>query len=208
MSRGRVQDEAHLRRDGAAAWPASPPASSAPSGLISVAQAGLRRDGRGAEGDGADGRRAQVDGQGGQGLGQAGRRPGRVADDDLGRRRRGDPVGRERPAHLHATSATRRARATRSSTRRRRRRWICRWRWTRTCPSSAIQVGKALNDPIKGVTALRRVGVQFTDAQTGSDQGAGRAGKKLEAQKIILTRAAGGVRRLGARRPARRCPAS
>ena len=31
--------------------------------------------------------------------------------------------------------------------------------------SSAMQLGKALNDPIQGVTALRRVGVQFTDDQ-------------------------------------------
>jgi hypothetical protein len=31
--------------------------------------------------------------------------------------------------------------------------------------SSSIQVGKALNDPIKGITALGRVGVTFTDAQ-------------------------------------------
>jgi hypothetical protein len=30
---------------------------------------------------------------------------------------------------------------------------------------SAIQLGKALNDPIKGISALRRVGVSFTDAQ-------------------------------------------
>jgi hypothetical protein len=30
----------------------------------------------------------------------------------------------------------------------------------------AIQVGKALNDPIKGVTALRKVGVSLTDQQT------------------------------------------
>jgi phage-related minor tail protein len=31
--------------------------------------------------------------------------------------------------------------------------------------ASTIQVGKALNDPIKGVTALQRVGVSFTAAQ-------------------------------------------
>jgi hypothetical protein len=31
--------------------------------------------------------------------------------------------------------------------------------------SSAIQLGKALNDPIKGVTALQRVGVSFTKSQ-------------------------------------------
>src|SRR5882672_4310410 len=31
--------------------------------------------------------------------------------------------------------------------------------------SSAIQLGKALNDPIKGITALTRVGVTFSDQQ-------------------------------------------
>lgn len=31
--------------------------------------------------------------------------------------------------------------------------------------TSTIQVGKALNDPKEGLTALRRVGIQFTDAQ-------------------------------------------
>lgn len=31
--------------------------------------------------------------------------------------------------------------------------------------ASAMRLGKALNDPIQGVTALRRVGVQLTDAQ-------------------------------------------
>src|SRR3954454_24978141 len=31
--------------------------------------------------------------------------------------------------------------------------------------SSAIQLGKALNNPIKGITALQRVGVSFTDGQ-------------------------------------------
>ena len=32
--------------------------------------------------------------------------------------------------------------------------------------TSAIQLGKALNDPIAGVASLRRVGVQLTDQQT------------------------------------------
>ena len=31
--------------------------------------------------------------------------------------------------------------------------------------SSAIMVGKALNDPLKGLTALSRIGVQFTAEQ-------------------------------------------
>ena len=51
---------------------------------------------------------------------------------------------------------------------------------------SAMQLGKALNDPIKGVTALRRVGVQFTDAQTDQIKALVKSGKTLQAQKIIL----------------------
>ena len=52
--------------------------------------------------------------------------------------------------------------------------------------SSAIQVGKALNDPIKGVTALRRVGVQFTDGQTALIKSLVESGDKMGAQKVIL----------------------
>ena len=51
---------------------------------------------------------------------------------------------------------------------------------------SAIQVGKALNDPIKGVATLRRVGVQFTDAQQDQIKALVESGDKLKAQKIIL----------------------
>ena len=51
---------------------------------------------------------------------------------------------------------------------------------------SAMQLGKALNDPIKGVTALRRVGVQFTEAQQDQIKALIESGHKLEAQKIIL----------------------
>ena len=51
---------------------------------------------------------------------------------------------------------------------------------------SAIQVGKALNDPIKGVGALRRVGVQFTDAQQDQIKALVESGDKLKAQKVIL----------------------
>jgi len=52
--------------------------------------------------------------------------------------------------------------------------------------SSAIQVGKALNDPILGVTALRRVGVNFSDAQMDMVKQLVESGKVLEAQKFIL----------------------
>ena len=52
--------------------------------------------------------------------------------------------------------------------------------------SSAIQLGKALNDPIEGVSALTRVGVQFTDAQKDTIERLVETGKTAEAQKIIL----------------------
>ena len=52
--------------------------------------------------------------------------------------------------------------------------------------SSAIQVGKALNDPTKGMTALRRVGVSFTAEQEERVKGWVEEGKQLKAQKFIL----------------------
>lgn len=52
--------------------------------------------------------------------------------------------------------------------------------------TAAIRVGKALNDPIRGVTALRRVGVQFTQAQEDQIEALVKTGKTLDAQKIIL----------------------
>ena len=52
--------------------------------------------------------------------------------------------------------------------------------------SSAIQVGKALNDPIKGLGALTRVGVQFTDAQKDLIKNMAETGRVAEAQVIIL----------------------
>lgn len=52
--------------------------------------------------------------------------------------------------------------------------------------SSAMQLGKALNDPIKGLTALQRVGVAFTEKQKEQITTLTEAGKVQEAQKIIL----------------------
>lgn len=52
--------------------------------------------------------------------------------------------------------------------------------------SSAIQLGKALNDPIQGVTALRRVGVSFNDAQLKSIETMQTSGNLMGAQKLIL----------------------
>jgi hypothetical protein len=52
--------------------------------------------------------------------------------------------------------------------------------------SSAIQLGKALNDPIKGVTALQRVGVSFTSAQKDQIKALVESGDTMGAQKLIL----------------------
>lgn len=52
--------------------------------------------------------------------------------------------------------------------------------------SSAIQVGKALNDPIKGITALQRVGVSFTAGQKEQIKALVDSGHAMEAQKVIL----------------------
>lgn len=52
--------------------------------------------------------------------------------------------------------------------------------------SSAIQMGKALNDPVKGMTALQRVGVAFTDDQKDRVAGWVEEGNVARAQKFIL----------------------
>lgn len=52
--------------------------------------------------------------------------------------------------------------------------------------SSAIQVGKALNDPKVGLTALSRVGVTFTEQTKERITALQDEGKMLQAQKIIL----------------------
>jgi len=51
---------------------------------------------------------------------------------------------------------------------------------------SVIQVGKALNDPIMGVTALRRVGVQLSEEQEQSVRDFMAVNDVASAQKIIL----------------------
>lgn len=51
---------------------------------------------------------------------------------------------------------------------------------------SAIQLGKALNDPIKGIAALSRVGVTFTDQQKLQIETMIDAGNTMGAQKVIL----------------------
>lgn len=52
--------------------------------------------------------------------------------------------------------------------------------------TSAIQLGKALNDPIKGVSALQKVGVSFTADQKAMIASLVEAGDVMGAQKIIL----------------------
>lgn len=52
--------------------------------------------------------------------------------------------------------------------------------------SSSIQLGKALQDPITGITALRRVGVNFSDAQQDVIKNLIETGRSAEAQRLIL----------------------
>ena len=51
---------------------------------------------------------------------------------------------------------------------------------------AAIQLGKALNDPVKGITALTRVGVVFTEEQKAQIQAMQEAGDTAGAQAVIL----------------------
>ncbi len=52
--------------------------------------------------------------------------------------------------------------------------------------SSAIQLGKALNDPLTGITALQRVGVTFTQGQKDSIAAMMKHGQIAGAQGVIL----------------------
>ena len=52
--------------------------------------------------------------------------------------------------------------------------------------SSVIQLGKALNDPITGISALSRVGVQLTDEQKTQIKSFVKLGDTVSAQRIIL----------------------
>ena len=51
---------------------------------------------------------------------------------------------------------------------------------------TATMLGKALNDPIRGMTALRRVGVSFTDQQVEQVKALQKSGDLMGAQKLIL----------------------
>jgi hypothetical protein len=55
-----------------------------------------------------------------------------------------------------------------------------------TASGEAIRLGKALNDPIKGISALTRVGIQFTNDQKAQIKALADSGDLMGAQKIIL----------------------
>ena len=55
-----------------------------------------------------------------------------------------------------------------------------------TAESNATQLGKALQDPIKGITALNRAGITFTEDQKELIKTLVESGKVLEAQDMIL----------------------
>ncbi len=52
--------------------------------------------------------------------------------------------------------------------------------------ASAMQLGKALEDPVNGLTSLRRVGVVFTQDQRELIKSLAETGQTAEAQKVIL----------------------
>jgi hypothetical protein len=52
--------------------------------------------------------------------------------------------------------------------------------------AAAKQLGKALSDPVKGVSALKKAGVDFTDAQRKQIKAFVDSGNVLGAQKLIL----------------------
>jgi hypothetical protein len=55
-----------------------------------------------------------------------------------------------------------------------------------TAEGNAVQLGKALQDPIKGITALAKAGVTFNDQEKENIKTLVESGKQLQAQEIIL----------------------
>jgi hypothetical protein len=55
-----------------------------------------------------------------------------------------------------------------------------------TASGEAIRLGKALNDPVKGISALTRVGITFTEQQKAQIKALSDSGDVMGAQKIIL----------------------
>lgn len=53
--------------------------------------------------------------------------------------------------------------------------------------TNAVQLGKALNDPIKGITALTRSGITFTEEERNKIRVLTESGRVLEAQNLILS---------------------
>jgi hypothetical protein len=51
---------------------------------------------------------------------------------------------------------------------------------------AAKQLGKALSDPVKGISALRKAGINFTDSQKEQIKTLVESGRTLDAQKLIL----------------------
>lgn len=69
--------------------------------------------------------------------------------------------------------------------------------------SSAMQLGKALNDPVAGISALTRSGVSFTESQKATIKVLAESGDIMGAQKIILAELAnefgGAAEKVGAK---------
>jgi len=53
--------------------------------------------------------------------------------------------------------------------------------------SSAIQLGKALQDPVKGISALHRVGVNFSESQKEMIKNFVKTGQVAKAQQLIIS---------------------
>lgn len=53
--------------------------------------------------------------------------------------------------------------------------------------TNAVQLGKALQDPVKGITALARAGVTFTAQEKEKIKALVESGKMLEAQNLVLS---------------------
>lgn len=53
-------------------------------------------------------------------------------------------------------------------------------------PKAAMQLGKALNDPARGMSRLQRIGVTFTQVQKDQAEQFVKTGRTMDAQRIIL----------------------
>lgn len=67
-----------------------------------------------------------------------------------------------------------------------------------TIESNAVLLGKALQDPIKGISALSRVGVTLSENQKELARNAAEVGDVFEAQRIVLAAVASQVEGVGA----------